>query len=194
MTRPLLLVMTKLPQVGAVKRRLTKDIGALGAWRFYRNNLTELLRRFGRSPFWSTKVLLTPARARYRWPKQTPTIAQGHGDLGERMLTGLRAGARGQPVIVIGCDIPGIETEHLRSAFAALRANDAVFGPAMDGGYWLVGLSGRRRLWRPFTHVRWSTAQALVDTLANLRNRKVGRAATLQDVDDLKSFLATSAP
>jgi hypothetical protein len=194
MTRPLLLIMTKLPQVGAVKRRLARDIGALAAWRFYRGNLMTLLRRMGRSPFWIAEILLTPARASYRWPMPTRTIPQGHGDLGERMLMGLRAGARGQPVVVIGCDIPGIATSHLRAAFDALRAADAVFGPAMDGGYWLVGFSGREYFWRPFARVRWSSPHALSDTLANLRGRKIGRAATLQDVDDLRSYSATNAP
>jgi hypothetical protein len=194
MRRPWLLIMTKLPQMGAVKRRLARDIGALAATRFYRGNLFRLLSWARRAPFWRARLLVTPDRARYGWPRGLETLPQGHGELGARMLAGLAAAPRGVPVVVIGCDIPGIETSHLRAAFAALRAADAVFGPARDGGYWLVGTSGRRRWWRPFAKVRWSTPHALADTLENFRHRSVGRVATLQDVDDLKSFAATSAP
>jgi uncharacterized protein len=76
------------------------------------------------------------------------------------------------------------------AAFRALRRADAVFGPAEDGGYWLVGLSPRRPA-RPFTAVRWSTVHALTDTLANFRDRRVAFLRTLRDVDtasDLRSL------
>ncbi len=47
------------------------------------------------------------------------------------------------PVVIIGADIPEITPDHIGRAFAALGRSDAVFGPAADGGYWLVGLKRR---------------------------------------------------
>ena len=59
---------------------------------------------------------------------------------------------------------------------------DAVFGPAADGGYWLVGL-GPRRPARPFAGARWSSQHALADTLANFAGRRIARLRILHDVD-----------
>ena len=69
--------------------------------------------------------------------------------------------------------------------FRALGDHDAVFGPATDGGYWLVGL--RRRPFQPRLDgpVRWSTQHALADTVANFDPRvRVAMIETLADIDD----------
>ncbi len=88
------------------------------------------------------------------------------------------------PVIIVGCDIPDITAAHIAKAFRALGRHDAVFGPATDGGYWLVGLRRRPCFTDPFGKVRWSTPHALGDTLANLAGRSVATIETLSDVDD----------
>jgi hypothetical protein len=187
--RGIVFVMSKRPAVGAVKTRLARDIGAVAAWQFYVNTLRLLARRIGRVPFFETRLLLAPARGAWGWPKGLRRHDQGRGDLGARMLAGLMAAPRGRPAVVVGCDIPGITADHLRGAFRGLARADVVLGPATDGGYWLVGFSGRRRLWRPFGRVRWSTRHALTDTEANLRGRQVAYAAPLRDVDDLSAWL-----
>jgi glycosyltransferase A (GT-A) superfamily protein (DUF2064 family) len=69
--------------------------------------------------------------------------------------------------ILIGSDIPGLGPADIAAGFRALGKADAVFGPALDGGYWLVGF-GPRRPHCPFAKVRWSSPHALADTLANL--------------------------
>jgi glycosyltransferase A (GT-A) superfamily protein (DUF2064 family) len=88
------------------------------------------------------------------------------------------------PVVIVGSDIPGLNAGLIEQAFRALASHDAVFGPARDGGYWLVGFARRRPIGRPFDDVRWSTAHALDDTLANLRpDLRVAFLPTLTDVD-----------
>src|ERR671932_477084 len=78
-------------------------------------------------------------------------------DLGARMERPLRELPPG-PVAIVGSDIPGIEPKHVAAAFRRLAArDDFVFGPAPDGGFWLVG-ARRRRPPRGFPGVRWSTA------------------------------------
>ena len=86
-------------------------------------------------------------------------------------------------VAIIGCDIPGCRLrQDARAAFRALGSAQAAFGPAVDGGYWLVALSPRRPA-HPFAAVRWSAESALADTLANFAGRRVALLRTLHDVD-----------
>jgi len=88
------------------------------------------------------------------------------------------------PAVIVGTDIPDLSAAHVSRAFRALGDHDAVFGPAADGGYWLVGLRRSPRVPDAFSSVRWSTEHALSDTLANLVGLKVAFVETLDDVDD----------
>ena len=77
-----------------------------------------------------------------------------------------------------------IKRHHISDAFTELGRNRAVFGPATDGGYWLVGLKRSTPPPREmFKGVRWSTKHALVDTLATMPDYAPAMVATLQDVD-----------
>ena len=79
-----------------------------------------------------------------------------------------------------------MRTHHIARAFALLGGHDLVFGPARDGGFWLVGARRGRPLPRSlFDGVRWSTPTALADTLAGLpRYVTTALVDTLDDVDD----------
>jgi glycosyltransferase A (GT-A) superfamily protein (DUF2064 family) len=92
------------------------------------------------------------------------------------------------PAVIVGSDIPDITAADIAGAFRALGSNDAVFGPATDGGYWLVGLRRRPCFFDPFTKVRWSSEYALADTLANLAGKNVAMLRTLSDIDDGASW------
>jgi glycosyltransferase A (GT-A) superfamily protein (DUF2064 family) len=89
------------------------------------------------------------------------------------------------PAVLIGADIPALGPEHIAEAFRLLGKHDLVFGPAADGGFWLVGARRSPRLPPLFGQVRWSSPHALQDALVNLpRKVSVGFAARLKDVDD----------
>lgn len=185
MPRPTLIVMVKAPVMGRAKTRLGREIGAVEALRFYRAATALLLRRLARDPRWRTVLAVDPPRACRAsfWPAALPRLPQAKGDLGRRMSDQFRR-ARHGPVLLIGSDIPGVGSRHIADAFAALRGADAVFGPAEDGGYWLVGLRAGFRPANLFDSVRWSSRHALADTRANLAGTGVAEAATLFDVDD----------
>lgn len=176
-----LFVFTRLPRMGAGKRRLAADIGAMEALRFQRTCLGMLIRRLGRDRRWTTIVALTPV-GRARWPVGVRVQAQPRGDLGERMTTTMQSAPAG-PVVLVGSDIPGIRPAHIAAAFAALGRHGAVLGPASDGGFWLIGLRRRPRFVDPFQRVRWSTPEAGADTLANLTGLGCELVATLDDID-----------
>lgn len=184
-----LVVFAKAPALGRVKSRLAAGIGASAALAFYRSTLAALLRRVGRDRRWRTVLAVTPDRSANArvWPAHLPRRPQGRGDLGVRMGRVFRVWERG-PAIIIGADIPDITPAHIAQAFRALAGADAVFGPARDGGYWLVGL---RRGPKPpdiFKNVRWSTKHTLSDTLANLKGRRVVQIDTLEDIDDVAAY------
>jgi rSAM/selenodomain-associated transferase 1 len=181
-----LVIFARAPRLGTVKRRLARGIGAMATLRFYRGQLAALLGVVARDRRWTTSISATPDGARARWPRPVPVLRQGRGDLGQRMARAMR---RHRRVVIVGSDIPGIAAADIAAAFRALGRADAVFGPAEDGGYWLVGL-GPRRPAEPFAGVRWSTDQALADTLANFRNRRVALLRRLRDVDTAEDLRA----
>ena len=188
--RPTLVVFARAPRYGTVKRRLAAGIGPLAALAFHRASFDRLLRSCGGDPRWTTVLSLTPdeaVRGAASWARGLPRTPQGRGDLGTRMA---RALSRGGPTVIVGADIPAIRPVHIDAAFRALGRADLVFGPAVDGGFWLVGTSGRRSL-PPglFAGVRWSSEHALADTLATVPARwRVARIATLADVDDAAAW------
>ena len=186
-----LVIFVKAPRVGAVKTRLAADIGALAAWRFYRNTTARIVRRLGRDRRWTCWLAVTPdrfARQGRFWPQRPPRLPQGAGDLGARMARPLRRLPPG-PVVIVGTDVPDLCAAHVECAFRALNRHDAVFGPAPDGGYWLIGMRRRRRACDIFRNVRWSTRHALADTLVNLGPRlTVAFLEELADIDDGASF------
>ena len=180
-------VFARAPRLGTVKRRLAAGIGAVAALRFYRASLAATLRRLATDRRFRTVLAITPNGARGPWRHGLPVVGQGRGDLGQRMHRAARRHSRGR-VAIVGADIPDLRADDVAAAFRRLRAADACFGPAEDGGYWLVAL-GARRPARPFADVRWSGPRALTDTLANFRGQRVAFVRTLRDVDtaaDLK--------
>lgn len=190
--RTQVILFAKAPRLGRVKSRLAKDIGAQKALLFYRNNLSCVIRRLKGNPWFSLTVAVSPDRMagqKPAWAHGVPLVAQGRGDLGQRMARAFQSAPPG-PAIIIGSDIPHIRPSHLQKAAALLGQSEAVFGPSSDGGYWLVGL---RRL-RPqhpglFRHVRWSSPHALDDSIETLTHTmSVCFTDQLDDIDDGASY------
>lgn len=189
MARGTLVVMVKEPRPGRVKTRLGREIGMTTAAWWFRHQVAGLLRRLD-DPRWDLVLAVAPDREGMSsrvWPGHLPRWPQGRGDLGDRMgrvFRGMpRAGVRG-PILITGADIPGIEPGHIGRAFQALGAHDAVIGPAPDGGYWAIGLSGRRAV-PPglLAEVRWSSEHACADTLRSMAGLRVAQIDRLRDVD-----------
>ena len=190
-----LVIFAKEPRLGAVKTRLARDIGAPAALRFYEETLRVLLARVARNVPWRCWLAVSPdpfaAAVRRRWrslPRGVAVIGQGTGDLGARMAASFARLPPG-PAVLIGSDIPAVMRAHIAEAFAALGRHDAVFGPAEDGGYWLVGQRRLRPMPDLFRSVRWSSPEALAETLANLAPGQThALVARLEDIDDGKAY------
>lgn len=179
-----LVIMVKEPVAGRVKTRLAKGIGTVAATAFFRTQVASLAGRVGRDPRWETLLAVAPDTAlASRALPRLPRIAQGLGDLGQRMRGVFRRAAPG-PVLIIGADSPSVTAADIWDAFRALGQADAVLGPTPDGGYWLIGLRRLPRILEPFEGVRWSSATTRRDTLDNLAGVDVGMLRQLDDVDE----------
>lgn len=123
-------------------------------------------------------------------------LPQGPGDLGERLARVFeQLCGGGRPVLAVGSDCPGLTVARILSAAAALGRVDLVLGPALDGGYYLIGL--RRPRPELFRDVPWSTPQVLEVTrsraeAAGLTVELLDPARDLDTPEDLYEWYASS--
>ncbi len=182
-------IFARAPCYGRVKRRLARDVGNLRACYFYRKNLVKLMQEL-RVGNWHTHISLASAQdARDPLFSGVSRLVQSEGDLGSRMRSVLER-FKNKKVIIVGSDIHGISRSHIEASFSALDEHDLVFGPAFDGGFWLVGRGLIRSPgWRFMHGVRWSTQFALQDTLETvLTGHRVAQVMQLHDIDNGASF------
>lgn len=188
-----LIVFTRFPVAGRTKTRLIPVLGPEGA--------ANLQRRLIEQTVAMVRVLaglrnILPvieycdgdlAQMR-QWldPHRFFTFrSQANGDLGLRMHEATtRAFSQGAGrTVLIGTDIPGLSAGLLVQAFDLLAEHDLVLGPALDGGYYLIGLT------RPqpplFYGLNWSTGKVLSETLARAAalTLTVAQLEPLNDVD-----------
>lgn len=179
-------VFARAPRAGAAKTRLIPALGAAGAARLQRRlTLRTLATALGAGLGPVTLWVAPDDRHRFFRSlrrRGLPLRCQSGADLGARMAAAFTA--EQGPVLLIGTDCPALAPEDLRACADALRSgNDAVFLPAEDGGYVLVGL--RRPQPRLFEQVDWSTDQVMAQTRERLRETGLSwsEPRTLWDVD-----------
>lgn len=182
--RPTLIVMARAPLLGVGKTRLAAEIGAVEAWRINRA-LQARTMRAAMDPRWTTLLCVTPDEATGLhlpgvWPRRGQRMAQGSGDLGERLARAIDQRAR---VAIVGADCRDITRAHIASGFTALRRAPFALGPARDGGFWLLAARRGAAAAKAMAHVRWSTRHAAKDVIRNLGAKNVALLATLRDVD-----------
>ena len=182
--RPVLYVVAKAPIMGRAKTRLAADIGPAHAKRIYRSLMGQVLRQV-QDPRWDTVLAVTPPHLLGHVPdwEGFDQIPQVSGSLTHRL--GALFSRKG-PTLTIGTDCPQVHSNDIAAAFRVLRSRDHVFGPASDGGFWLMGTRGPLPLGF-FDGVRWSHDETLADVKART-NGNYAELRTLTDVDDLKAL------
>jgi uncharacterized protein len=165
-------VFAKAPEPGLAKTRLIPALGAQGAARLQRQLTRRAVLTAQRAALGSVTLWCTPHTQHrfFRALRRCTGVAcarQPSGDLGHRMLHAFRAQCGRGPLLLIGTDCPALTPDDLRSAAQALRdGDDAVFLPAEDGGYVLVGL--RRPQPAVFDGVSWGTEWVMAETRTRL--------------------------
>ena len=188
-----LLVFAKKPCLGKVKTRLAQDIGDEKALSIYKQLLfhtfdvasqTEALviACFTEKDDWTLDSI--PYNTFYQ---------QTEGDLGLKMYHALEfAFKRGaKKAIVIGTDCPDITKELIEEAYRKLNTSDVVFGPAEDGGYYLIGMKSLEA--SLFQDIEWSTEKVLNQSLEKLERCSKTHCLlpSLNDLDTLEDLKKT---
>lgn len=126
---------------------------------------------------------------------------QGGGNLGCRMQRQLRQGfaSGAERVVLIGTDLPGLECRDLTTALARLEADPLVLGPAVDGGYWLIGMTRagfQRTGARLMSGIPWGGAEVLAHTLALATRLDLAAVLLRQqrDLDERSDLAAWTRP
>ncbi len=198
-----ILVFARAPERGRVKTRLAASLGDRAALAIYRALGRRVVRAL--APLGDAVAIVgTPddaAPALRTWLGARLAVEpQGDGDLGARMR---RAVARqldrgAERVVVVGTDCPEVDATVVADALARLASHDVVFGPAADGGYYLVGVrrgAADRALAALFEDVPWSCAETLRVSLAQAAaaGLAVALLPVLHDVDTAADWHAWRA-
>jgi len=191
----LISVFAKAPDAGQVKSRLIPLLGAAGAAKFHEDCVMRTLETARASEAGAVELCCAPDTdhaffVRCAESFDVALAPQGCGDLGARMQRALARGlARHAKTIIIGCDCPALTVGDLSDAAHALDTVDAVFSPAEDGGYVLVG--GRKEDARIFENVTWGNERVMEKTRNNLTalGWKWRELAMRWDVDRPEDYL-----
>lgn len=188
-----LIVLAKAPVPGQVKTRLIPALGAAGAARLAERLLQHTLEQACGAPLQHLEHLELCVAPNARHPAISAALQnlnrpvhlseQGDGDLGERMHRALsRELLQHRRALLIGTDAPALNAETLAQAAQALHDHDAVFVPALDGGYALVGLA--RPAPELLLGMTWSTPEVMAQTRERARRHGL-RWAELPPVADI---------
>lgn len=182
-------VFAKYWAAGSVKTRLAATLGTEAATEFYRRMLQRVLQQVREAAADAYVIAFAPAAARAAFAEVAPEWElqpQAEGDLGLRLTTFFqqqfdRGATR---VVVVGSDCLEIDDAVIASAWRLLDEAPVVWGPAQDGGYYLLGLN--RSVPELFVDIPWSTARVLVES--QTRAAAVGLPQlllpVLEDIDD----------
>lgn len=185
-----LILFARFPVAGKVKTRLIPALGAEGATALHRRLVLRTLRT-AYSLCQSQSVELEIRFAGDDENEMRHWLGDGwlcrpqcEGDLGQRMAGAFADSFReGSPAtVIIGSDCPSLTPETLAAAFESLKTNPVVFGPATDGGYYLIGLT--RLVPELFQGIAWGTETVLAQSLETL-TRLGSKPALLTPLDDL---------
>ena len=171
-------MLSKAPDPGQVKTRLIPLLGESGAAGLYEGLLRSTLEMAVNSDLcpvdlWCSPTMAHPFFQQCRQQYGVELNQQTEGDIGCRMSHALESASRSSRLLVlIGADCPALSTDDLEEAFDLLdRGTEVVLGPAEDGGYYLVGMSGLYPF--VFGEVPWSTPTVLDLTKTRLKSQQV---------------------
>jgi uncharacterized protein len=195
-----LVIMVKDPARSKVKTRLAEELGHELAEALYRAFVADILKTVRQARLDCT-VAFSPEGSRnsvQEWiGRGIPLLEQVGDDLGARMknifLNLFREGCR--RVILVGSDIPDLTGDFIKEAFLRLGEGNAVIGPALDGGYFLIGFAREGFLPDIFEGIEWGSSGVFGATMRvfEKRERQVSVLSPWSDVDtvaDLKALFA----
>ena len=190
-----LIIFAKEPQLGKVKTRMSgclSDYRCLGLCKALLRDSLNIARKVKAAK----KILAYDTNKR----KASYLIRVGKGfilykqdgmDLGQKMYNAFlyAKDITSSKTIIIGSDSPTLPISYIEAAFRLLDKKDVVLGPALDGGYYLIGLTNP--CYGLFKGIKWSTDTVLKETIRRARelNKSVAMLKTLHDIDEHKDLI-----
>jgi rSAM/selenodomain-associated transferase 1 len=165
----LIIIFIKAPRRGEVKTRLAQDIGIEKAQKLYLAMVEDLMQNLEGQNNFDMQIMVWPEGVESEvsdWLQWEGNIAsQASGDLGKKLENAFKNGfSKGyQRIIIIGSDLPLLSNAFITDCFRQLQTHPLVLGPAMDGGYYLIGLQSLYN--ELFCGIQWSTSNVLKETL-----------------------------
>ncbi|GGI56674.1 TIGR04282 family arsenosugar biosynthesis glycosyltransferase [Winogradskyella haliclonae] len=192
MTDKALIIFTRNPELGKCKTRLANSVGNEEALKIY----THLLQHTAsitkkvdaeRFVFYSENIQKDDIWEDAFFHKQ---LQQGN-DLGERMQNAFEVlfSKKFKKIIIVGSDLLDLNEDTIKKAYQRLEENDAVIGPAEDGGYYLLGIKTLNK--SVFIDKDWGTETVLKQTKKDFFGQSLYVLETLNDIDyleDLKPY------
>ncbi|PRY87208.1 TIGR04282 family arsenosugar biosynthesis glycosyltransferase [Mongoliibacter ruber] len=179
--------------LGKVKTRLAKTIGNEAALDIYRSLINITYSELSQLKDVDILVYLSDYVEELPFDikgKNYKIFAQKGSDLGDRMKNAFEETlANGyQKCVIIGTDCPDLSMKEIQQAIDHLATHDVVFGPAEDGGYYLLG----KKEILPFLmqNINWSTSEVLATSIERLKNEKLSYKLLekLGDIDTEKDW------
>ena len=201
-----LIIMAKEPKIGATKTRLCPPLSLQEAAKLYDALLRDTIALVAQLPTIDLAIAVTPPDSTAYFenisPAKTHLIPVACKDIGDCLAQVISQLIKQgyTKVIAFNTDGPSLPPEIIQKAVYLLDKHDLVFGPAEDGGYYLVG----QKQYHPniFTQIDWSTSRVLKQTLAKTAKTGLNIALlpswydidTIDDIERLHTELKTLAP
>lgn len=188
MSKNALIIIAKYPEEGTVKTRLKGVLSDQERLKLYVTLLTHTVEKLRAIHGVNTFIAFAPEGSHEYFSQFNVGLISLHkGDLGIRMFEAFKEvfDTGYQKAALVGADIPDLSASIILSAMNILSDNDLVYGPAKDGGYYLVGMS--RLIREVFEDVPWSSDQTLKKSIlkAEEYNYSVDFTETLSDIDTI---------
>jgi uncharacterized protein len=192
-----LIIFTRYPEPGKVKTRLIPALGESGATTIHRQMAEHTIAQARQLRAINSIAIEVHFTDDHRHQEMIDWLGldlvyqtQSNGDLGARMAYSFDRAFRDKQdrVILIGTDCPGLNPDLMQAAFYQLLTHDLVLGPAIDGGYYLIGL--RRFIPELFVGIQWGSSQVYSQTMtiANRLNLSIAQLLPLADVDRVEDL------
>ena len=185
MSKKLLVIFVKNIKLGKVKTRLAKTVGDDNAFTIYKA-LVEVTENATENIDVDKRIYFSDAIVDEKWLNNVKSVQKGN-DLGERMSNAFQDGFKDgyENIVLIGSDLPNISADIIHDGFKALNDNEVAFGPAEDGGYYLIGMSKFQNC--IFEDKAWSTSNLLEETLSELKQKKI-KVSLIETLNDIDTF------
>lgn len=194
LSKNLLLILTRNPELGKCKTRLAAKVGdraALDIYNFLLDKTVSFTKglKVEKWVYYSETIWMDDIWDNKVYKKKL----QVGNDLGERMMNAFDEGFKAgfENIIIIGSDMFHLDQTDLEAAFSKLMDHDFVLGPAEDGGYYLLGMKSLKK--ELFQNKEWGTNTVLADTLSDIKDEKFVLLDEKNDVDyyeDIKDIEA----